>query len=54
MKPHIFFIKFILFEKNDIKYEIRVSELTLLPNFSLIPPQIKSWSKVGLWPENKE
>ena len=42
------FIKFMLCEKIDMKYEISVSELTPPPDFSLIPPKIeklvKSWT----------
>ena len=49
IKHHIF-VKFILFDKIDMKYEITVSELTPPPNISLIPLKIKTWSKVVLWP----
>ena len=42
------FIKYILYGEIDRKYEIRVSELTPPPNFSLIPLKIeklvKSWT----------
>ena len=47
LNPFIF-IKFILYGKIDMKYEISMSELTPLPNFSLIPLKIeklvKSWT----------
>ena len=46
--PPFIFIKLISYEKIDMKYEISVSELTLPPNFSLIPLKIeklvKSWT----------
>ena len=42
------FIKFILYGKIDMKYEISFSELIHPPNFSLIPLKIeklvKSWT----------
>ena len=48
----IVFIKFVLFDKINIKYEIRVSELTPPPDFSVISTKneklVKSSSKVGL------
>ena len=44
----IILIKFILYGKIDMKYEIGVSELIPPPNFSLIPLKIeklvKSWT----------
>ena len=47
VKP-IIFVKFILFDKIDTKYEISVSKLTPSRNFSLISLKIESWSKDGL------
>ena len=47
IKPN-YSVKFILFGKIDMKYEISVSQLISPPNFSLIPPKIvkvlKSWT----------
>ena len=37
---------FILFDKIDMTYEIKVSELTPPSNFSLIPVKIKRLSKI--------
>ena len=43
-----------LYGKIDMKYEIRVSELTPPPNFSLIPLKIeKVGQKLDFDPQNK-
>ena len=44
IKP-FYFIKFILYDKIDMKYEINVSELTPPPTFSLIPLKIEKLVK---------
>ena len=44
IKP-IIFTKFTLLDKIDTKYEISVSELTPLPNLSLIPLKIEELVK---------
>ena len=54
LNPFIF-IKFILYGKIDMKYEISVSEWTPSPNFSLIPLKIeKVGQKLDFDPGNKE
>ena len=53
LNPFIF-IKFILYGKIDMKYEISVSELTPPPNFSLIPLTIKCCKKLDFDAQNEE
>ena len=49
IKP-IIFVKFILFDKIDMKYEISVSKLTSSLNFSLISLKIKGGQKMDFDP----
>ena len=51
----IIFIKFILFDQINMKYEIRVAELTIPPNFSLIPLKVEKLIKIWtLTPKTKK